>query len=288
MSDYNPPPGLPIPPNSANPQTVALIAESPEIQAIDRVMGTLQDIHPRIVWQAQAHGDPSQPAFIPCIDPVGWVRGRATSPGGAPLADPRAGDTISSGSYFIGAPEVFLQSPPPQRVVWEPPGEGEESAGPEDAAGPLIDGTPQPESGGPVSPWPWVPGMGQLTPSHPAYTQMGGQVVPSVFMTWLMPWRAHVWGLDYGDTRQLVSCLQAAIYTVFAGTTGQNNVWQTPTGGWATDEKASMGLHYVLNVNFVIAIVTWQGQNSVRAIGLTTSESELLPAGTGNPPGRLP
>jgi hypothetical protein len=117
---------------------------------------------------------------------------------------------------------------------------------------------------------------------------MGGQVVPSVFMTWLMPWRAHVWGLDYGDTRQLVSCLQAAIYTVFAGTTGQNNVWQTPTGGWATDEKASMGLHYVLNVNFVIAIVTWQGQNSVRAIGLTTSESELLPAGTGNPAGRLP
>jgi hypothetical protein len=265
-----PPPGRPIPPPSLNPQTVELIRASPEIAAIDRIMGTLQNFYPRLLFVASDYAGPDAPVTTPTIDPVGWVRGKSTSPGGAPLTDVAASDTLVSGSYFIGAPEVYLNSPPPQRVVWEPPAEGEESMIPADATGPAYDTLPQPVSGGPVNPWPWEPYIGAPTPGNPTgYTQMGGAEIPVVFGNWLMPWRAHVWGSDFGDTRQLVLALQGAVQLVFGGCTGLSNSWATPVGGWATDVKGSRGLHYVLTVNIVIPVVIPVLQRSVDSVGAT-------------------
>lgn len=251
----------PVPPIQGNPQTQRLVRFSPIIAGVDLIMRALQSIQPRLYFQALDHGGQDSPAFEVREDPLGWVRGVSTSPGGAPLAAQSvvdSSDPLFRGNYFIGAPESFLQGPPPQRIVWEPPGEDEEVWGPPDAVGPRVDLQPWPEEAPPDTPWPISPAEMR------EYAQMGGGVVPQNMSTWLIPMRAHIWGMDYDDTWTLAHNLQAATYTVFNGCTAVNGAPICPSGGWPKDQRATAGLHYVQRVNLCTSIVLYWGQRSVQ------------------------
>ena len=109
-----------------------LLTRGTIVPAVVLIMKALQVIYPRRTFPAV---DPASDQLREAVlDPAGWVLG-GTSPGGAYLGPPK-------GNYFIGDPNVERDGPPPQRIVWAPPEEGEERYVAPQRIGNMIGGAP--------------------------------------------------------------------------------------------------------------------------------------------------
>lgn len=213
------PPSTTDPAASATPErTVELNTRGTIINSIQQVMATLQEIFPRRHYPADSDRRP-------VLDPQGWVRG-GTSPGGASLGG-------SGGNYFIGVPELVIGNSAPQRIVWEPPDEGEEDWMANQQVGPFVDPSTA-----------MLPQL--LTPQSPATDavrrQMGG-FAAAQFATRVIPFKVHIWDNDW-TAEELVHWFASAFQMTFNGNI--NGTSLLGPGGWARDEKGSRGLHYVL------------------------------------------
>lgn len=225
--DMTYPPSTTDPSQSATPErTVELNTRGTVINGIQQVMATLQEIFPRRYYPAD--GDRR-----PVIDPKGWQRG-GTSPGGASLG----GD---GGNYFVGYPEMVIGNSMPQRIIWEPPGEGEEEWLPNQQVGPFVDPS--------TSAAPQL-----LTPQSPAtdrvYRQMGISAAAQ-FATRVIPFKVHIWDNDW-TSDELIHWFASAFQMTFNGNLNGTALWGP--GGYVQDEKGSRGLHYVLTVRFVAPV----------------------------------
>lgn len=221
------PPSTTNPADSATPErTVALNTRGSIIPGIQYTMQVLQNLYPRRIFPNAGTIDQQHQ---PVIDPNGWRRG-GTSPSGASLGG------TPGGSYFVGSPERFISEAAPQRIVWEPPGPGEEDWTIPQQIGPFVDPSTR-----------QLPDL--LIPQSPTtgaqYRQMGG-FASGQFATRVIPMKVHIWGNDWSDTEELVHWFGSAFQTCFNGTLGVANVPLLGPGGWVEDEKGSRGLHYVL------------------------------------------
>lgn len=202
------------------------------VPGCDLIMAVLQVLHPRRMF-------PADNLREPVLDPKGWQRG-GTSPGGAAPGGVEAG----RGNYFIGDPELAGEAPPPQRVIWQPPGEGGESYAPHATTGYVMDRATD-------------PGLPTMTiPRNPeadlTYREMATHATAAIYSR-IIPMQAHVWGHDWDDTEELVHWLASAAVTAFNG--NAMNVPIVGGGGWVKDEKGTRGLHYVLTINLAAPIV---------------------------------
>lgn len=231
MSIY--PPSTTDPAATATPQrTTVLNTRGTIVPGIQYCMSTLQQLYPRRIFPADGGIDEQRQ---PVIDPAGWRRG-GTSPSGASLGG------TPGGSYFIGTPEKFLNDAVPQRIIWEPPGIGEEDWIAPQQIGPYVDASTQ-----------QLPNL--LIPANPAtppqYRQMGNFAAAS-FATRVIPMRVHLWGSDWSDTEELVHWFASAFQICFNGNI--NDQALLGPGGWVDDEKTTRGLHYVLTARFAAPI----------------------------------
>ena len=228
------PPSTTDPATTPTPQkTTRLNTRGTIIPGVQLVMATLQSLYPRRIFPADNGGNPA-------LCPVGWVRG-GTSPGGAALGNPNA-PAGQGGNYFVGAPEIYVGNSAPQRIVWEPPGDGEEEWQPCQIVGPYIDQSTQP------LPDLLIP---QTSSTSQHYRQMGG-FAAAQFAVRVIPMRVHVWGNDEDDTEELAHWVASAFQTCFNGSI--NDVPLIGPSGWPPDEKGSRGLHWVCVMRFAAPV----------------------------------
>jgi hypothetical protein len=215
-----------------------LLTRGTIVPGVTLVMRALQLIYPRRTYPAvDAASDLTREAKLA---PEGWVLG-GTSPGGAPLG-------LVKGNYFIGDPNVERDGPPPQRIVWVPPDNGEERYVAPQRLGNMIGGAPPgtPQlMRRPDEPADWLPGAA----ARPLGPHVGRQVYTRV-----IPMRAHCWGSDMDDTEELADNLAAATELVLGGTQMPLNAPIVTGGGFLRDTLGNRGLCYVLRVNFYAPI----------------------------------
>lgn len=229
------PPAPSAAPSATPERTAALNSRGTIVPAVGYIMYVLQAIYPRRIFPDV--GGTQDQQRRPVICPIGWRRG-GTSPSGASLGG------TPGGNYFIGSPERPLNDSAPQRIIWEPPGVGEEEWAPPQQMGPYKDvlTTPQPDLLIPQSP---------ITGDQ--YRQMDGFATGQI-ATRIIPMRAHIWGNDFDDTEELTHWLGSAAQVCFNGNTSVAGVPLLGPSGWAEDEKGSRGLHQVLTIRLAAPI----------------------------------
>ena len=233
MSSPNYPPSTTNPLDTATPQrTTRLNTRGTSLNGIQQVMAQLQELYPRRIFPDDGNIDEAR---TPVPDPLGWRRG-GTSPSGASLGG------SPGGSYFVGYPEQFIGSAAPQRIVWEPPGVGEEEYVPSITVGPYVDAATQPLPS-------LLTAQGPLSDEH--YRQMG-QYAAAPFLLRLIPWRVHIWGNDWDDEDELIHWFLSSAQVVLNGSIP--NQYPVRPGGYVPDEKGTRGLHYVCSVVFAAPI----------------------------------
>lgn len=231
-------------------RTADLAVQGTILPGVEYVMAALQQVWPRLIFPA---GDIPVDARSPQFCPTGWRRG-GTSPGGASLGG------TPGGNYFVGVPELKLHDAAPQRIIWEPPGEGEEERIPpqtigyyKDAATAMLPQLHSPQT--------------SATEEH--FRQLGAYASPQINLR-VIPMKCHIWGLDWGDTETLLHWVESVFTSCFQGTL--NGQWLCGPSGWIRDEKASHGLHAVTVCRLVAPIVyPYMGEREAVAASLRFS-----------------
>lgn len=287
--------------DAPTPRQIEIAQRGVIVRGVDLVMATLQELFPRRVFPKGEDGDRRPILGEP------WRRG-GTTPGGAsfsgPVDHPEGFQNLTTGNYFIGTAEQYVDAGEPHRVVWTPPAPGQERFSPATAAGFIVT---QAEPGKPGF---LRPATQQEIAAHEYHSQMGrlqrdvgralpnppfpvpgvtpgGAAVPGApggFMTTpivpafvrnrIVPMTAHIWGNDWDDTEEIVLWLSCAAETVFQGTIP--GVGIVESGGWVRDEKATRGLHYQLVVNFSCPIV-WPPMKQAALLGASVSTAIAEP-----------
>jgi hypothetical protein len=240
MSDTLPIPS-PYPPANADPavsstptRTTILNTRGSVIPGADYVMTVLQQLYPRRIFPDTGTADQQR---MPVIDPAGWQRG-GTSPAGASLGG------TPGGNWFVGSAERYLNDAAPQRIIWEPPGPGEEDWAPPQQMGPYKD--------------PAIVPLPQLfTPQSPVteeqFRQMA-EMATGQLATRIIPMKVHLWGSDWSDTEELVHWFGSACQVCFNGNTSVAGFPLLGPGGWVEDPKGTRGIHYVLTVRLTAPV----------------------------------
>ena len=235
-----------------------LLTRGTIVPGVVLIMKALQIIYPRRTFPAV---DPaSDRVREAAIDPDGWTLG-GTSPGGASLGPVR-------GNYFIGEPNVERDGPPPQRIVWMPPDEGEERFVAPQRIGNQIGAAPiftPPLLRRPDLPADWQPDA----PARPLGPHAARQVYTRV-----IPMRAHCWGSDLDDAEELADHLAAAAELVLSGTQMPLSGQIVQGGGFLRDMLGNRGVCYVLRLNFYAPIYSPMLSNAqLRDVGLIVTPS---------------
>ena len=245
------PPSTTDPANSATPErTTVLNTRGSIVPGVQYVMSVLQTLYPRRIFPDAGTADQQRQ---PIIDPLGWRRG-GTSPSGASLGG------APGGNYFIGSAERYISEAAPQRIIWEPPGPGDEEWTLPQQIGPFVDPRTQ-----------QLPNL--LTPQSPTtgqqYRQMGN-FASGQFATRVIPMRVHIWGNDWSDAEELVHWFGSAFQVCFNGNLGVSNIPLLGPGGWVEDDKGSRGLHYILTARFAAPVhYPYFGEREALAVGLS-------------------
>jgi len=143
-----------------------------------------------------------------------WQRG-GTSPAGNEMNATHNRPDLAN--YFVGAKYQKTDLAAPQRIVWMPPGPGQERLGPPDKLGWTADEVV----------------AGALPRAYRAIA------------TRLSPWTVEMWARDHDDAIELGNWLMAAYHMVNAGRTilgGQLN--PVDSLGWVPDESLQDGVKW--------------------------------------------